>query len=49
MTMFDYSCCDFCPYGPSDDALDVCNECEARASERRINQLFADMADDEEV
>lgn len=42
----DYSCCDLCPYGPSDEALDVCNDCEARAAEKRLNRLFAGLEPD---
>lgn len=44
---FDYSCCDFCPYCPADDELDVCRECEAKAAERRLNRLFADALDED--
>ena len=42
----DYSCCDFCPYWSEDEQLDVCQECEARAAEKRLNRLFAGLEHD---
>lgn len=37
----DYSCCDFCILDESQ-----CENCQARESERLLNQLFADLDPD---
>lgn len=34
----DYSCCDFCPLDDSH-----CESCQARASERRLNEIMASL------
>lgn len=48
--MFDYSCCDLCPYDI--DGGTVCESCEALKAQRRLSQMMADLEteiDPEEV
>lgn len=45
--MPDYSCCVFCPSGQSDELLDVCFDCDVRASDKRANRMIAGMVPDE--
>ena len=39
--MFDYSCCDFCPY-------DNCENCQAKAAERKLNRMMVDFIEKKE-
>lgn len=42
--MFDYSCCDFCPYDVENSTYNgnVCECCERKALERQYLSRFAD-------
>lgn len=46
--LFDYSCCDFCPYDTEYNTMSgtVCESCQAKAAERRINSMMADLEDE---
>lgn len=46
--MFDYSCCDFCPYG-LDDPGTVCENCAAIKAERRLCRMIADLESDRDT
>ncbi len=46
--MFDYSCCDFCPYDTeySTSSGTVCENCDAIKAERRRSRMIADLETD---
>lgn len=48
--MFDYSCCDFCPYDTeySTSSGSVCENCKAKAAERKLNRMMVDLIEKEE-
>lgn len=43
--LFDYSCCDLCPYDVENSTYNgtVCENCQAKAAERRLFSMMADM------
>ena len=46
--MFNYSCCDFCPYDTeySTSSGTVCESCDAIKAERRLCRMIADLETD---
>ena len=48
--MFDYSCCDFCPYDTeyTTGSGSVCQNCQAKAAERKLNRMMVDIIEKEE-
>ena len=49
--MFDYSCCDFCPYDVENTTYNgtVCENCQAKARERKFLSMFAGAHEEDPV